>query len=380
MNSFLVEGVKGTKRVVNLQPKESCSCPSTGQCYHILAVKQSLNIENNLPKRSTKNLTLLRKNAKPRIARKTGQKQPRKTDFEIVAAPDFLLVKCSTPSTENAPTLIFNFESKTTPTTPNITDSQSLKGSLKRKSNEISKAKKKIKFEDKNENLSTIVEYILNEEIDTSLNEEISNDIWLDQLRISDRDEIIDQSAWLNDRVINFAKKLIKSDLSINGMQDTLLAPHYDESKQEWVKINNFKKQEPPSCQIHYNGSNHWVASYQREKNGPVYLIDSLKSSKSLNANLSIQLSQIYNCELNNINVLIPDVQKQDNSSDCGVFAIAYITELALKSFDVDISNIRFITNSMREHLLGRFKGEKIEVFPKVKKDAENAMQTTKTT
>ena len=32
LNSFLVEGIKETKRVVTLQPKESCSCPSTGLC------------------------------------------------------------------------------------------------------------------------------------------------------------------------------------------------------------------------------------------------------------------------------------------------------------------------------------------------------------
>ena len=72
LNSFLVEGIKGTKRVVTLQPKESCSCPSTGLCYHIQAVKQAPNIEKKETNKSVKNLTLLRKNVRPRVARIKG--------------------------------------------------------------------------------------------------------------------------------------------------------------------------------------------------------------------------------------------------------------------------------------------------------------------
>ncbi len=61
MKTFLVEGIKGSKRVVTITPKETCSCPSTGQCYHILAVKTAFNLSTGINKNSkpVKNLSML---------------------------------------------------------------------------------------------------------------------------------------------------------------------------------------------------------------------------------------------------------------------------------------------------------------------------------
>ena len=36
LHCFNVKGLSGVTRVVTLFPKPSCSCPSTGDCYHIL--------------------------------------------------------------------------------------------------------------------------------------------------------------------------------------------------------------------------------------------------------------------------------------------------------------------------------------------------------
>ena len=44
-----IKGLSGITRVVTLFPKPSCSCPSTGECYHILAAKLSV----GMPKRKT---------------------------------------------------------------------------------------------------------------------------------------------------------------------------------------------------------------------------------------------------------------------------------------------------------------------------------------
>ena len=44
MHIFNVQGTKEV-RVVKLHPKESCSCPATGTCYHILGVKLSLGLK-----------------------------------------------------------------------------------------------------------------------------------------------------------------------------------------------------------------------------------------------------------------------------------------------------------------------------------------------
>jgi len=42
---FTVLGTTGTPHVVRLFPKQSCSCPSTGLCYHIIAAQISIGIE-----------------------------------------------------------------------------------------------------------------------------------------------------------------------------------------------------------------------------------------------------------------------------------------------------------------------------------------------
>ena len=42
MHIFNVEGIQGDVRVVKLHPNETCSCPASGTCYHIMAAKLSL--------------------------------------------------------------------------------------------------------------------------------------------------------------------------------------------------------------------------------------------------------------------------------------------------------------------------------------------------
>ena len=56
--------VMGSSRphAVTLFPKESCTCPSTTTCYHILAAKNSIGIEVKIPY-SHWNLTELRRKA-----------------------------------------------------------------------------------------------------------------------------------------------------------------------------------------------------------------------------------------------------------------------------------------------------------------------------
>jgi hypothetical protein len=64
----------------------------------------------------------------------------------------------------------------------------------------------------------------------------------------------------------------------------------------------------------------------------------------------------------------MPDTQKQENSSDCGVFAIAFLTELIINKFNTNFSSIRFDISKMRAHLLNCLIEDKLTVFPKVEK------------
>ena len=72
---------------VTLFPKESCTCPSTTTCYHILAAKYSIGIEVKTPS-SHWNLTELRRKARSGVGKKSGRKRPRPGDNEVGPALD----------------------------------------------------------------------------------------------------------------------------------------------------------------------------------------------------------------------------------------------------------------------------------------------------
>ena len=107
MGVFVVEGSKGDKYAVTLFPKESCGCPSTGECYHILAAKMSVGMPGRNQNKVI-NLTQLKRNSRKRVDKKGGRKQPRKNDLDmstILPAPDSVLCQNSVienPEFENS--------------------------------------------------------------------------------------------------------------------------------------------------------------------------------------------------------------------------------------------------------------------------------------
>ena len=80
LHVFNAKGTSGVTRVVTIFPKESCSCPFTTGCYHILAVKLSLGAHFDKP--STRNLTRLRSNTRSKKDKKSGRKRPRAKDLD----------------------------------------------------------------------------------------------------------------------------------------------------------------------------------------------------------------------------------------------------------------------------------------------------------
>ena len=73
---------------VKLFPTQTCQCPSTSLCYHIVATKMSIGMSQGMPNEKV-NLTQLRRNSRKRLDKKSGNKQPRKFDYN--PAPDSLL-------------------------------------------------------------------------------------------------------------------------------------------------------------------------------------------------------------------------------------------------------------------------------------------------
>ena len=91
LRTFTVMG-STCPHVVTLHPKESCSCPSTNQCYHILAAKMGIG-ELQDPKRKRINLSQLYKNSRPKNSKTCGRKRPRPGDCDVIPAPDAAVKK-----------------------------------------------------------------------------------------------------------------------------------------------------------------------------------------------------------------------------------------------------------------------------------------------
>lgn len=87
MTSFMVEGLTGQKYAVSLFPKESCQCPSSTTCYHILAAKLSVNLPIEGMKKQHY-LTILRRNARCRSANKLGRKHQTVDNTSATPSPD----------------------------------------------------------------------------------------------------------------------------------------------------------------------------------------------------------------------------------------------------------------------------------------------------
>ena len=86
LHVFNVKGTSGITRVVSLYPHQTCSCPSTSECYHILATKYSIGIQPTAKSKQSSgfNLSQLRKNTRSRRDKKSGRKRPRQNDVEPV--------------------------------------------------------------------------------------------------------------------------------------------------------------------------------------------------------------------------------------------------------------------------------------------------------
>ena len=116
--------------------------------------------------------------------------------------------------------------------------------------------------------------------------------------------------------------------------------------------------------QIHFTGQAHWVTSAY---NGGQFDYDSCVTAlmKSLNA----QLKQIYRGKVEKNGSLIINemsVQQQENSYDCGLFAIAFAFHLAQGD---EPSALNFDCKKLRQHLVECFEKEVLSPFPMLVKD-----------
>ncbi|XP_078665659.1 polycystin-1-like protein 2 [Branchiostoma floridae x Branchiostoma belcheri] len=126
---------------------------------------------------------------------------------------------------------------------------------------------------------------------------------------------------------------------------------------------DGFAKMTGKGLQIHHNSRIHWVLSSYT--GGQVCLYDSLGAD--MTTSLQVQLYQSYatfaDQESNVLTIILPEVQRQNNVIDCGLFTIAWAVDIAEGR---DVSSIAYDDRKMRSHLAMCFKQGRLAPFPRL--------------
>ena len=190
-----------------------------------------------------------------------------------------------------------------------------------------------------------------------------------------DEKAIIKNNKWLNCRIMKGVNRLCIRDFGdrINGFQDVSLAPKFSDDLNRWTfPDGGFEGRTAPTCNIHHTGRGHWVTSVRYEDNGPVYLLDSYLSldpkTAYMSVSVEIQLAKIYGKNSKELTILMPEIQRQTNSLDCGLYAIANMIEFVYNRYDglrQGKLKFNFAEDKMRDHLIKCLENKKMTPFPK---------------
>jgi len=151
----------------------------------------------------------------------------------------------------------------------------------------------------------------------------------------------------LTDIEINHCQKMLKLQFpKLNGLRSTLQQDKpSNEPTTNWVQI------------VHCQSRDHWItATTLGCNNGMVKIYDSVFR------NIDDSTRQIiYKCFPRNTQIkVVGRTQKQVGEKDCGIFALAFATSLAL---GVDIEHVNFHQDRMRLHLARCFVQNKMILF-----------------
>ena len=169
------------------------------------------------------------------------------------------------------------------------------------------------------------------------------------QLYERDKRNLILQSGWLDDRVINSAQALLKSTTHTPGLQCTNLGSNL-----------SFEVVKESFVQILHNGTNHWVTvSTINTQPSHINIYDSKYST--ITESLRDQICALMHSCQRTITVHHINTYKQENGHDCGLYAIAYATSLCNGD---DVTSLHYNSQKMREHLVQCLQTRQMLNFP----------------
>eukprot|EP00794_Sanderia_malayensis_P019327 gene19327-21251_t len=189
----------------------------------------------------------------------------------------------------------------------------------------------------------------------------VDSDLWMTiggiQLKNDEKEILTSHDMWLNDLIINAAQHLLHVQFPhIGGFQDTICQRNLsmDIQNGEFIQILN-------------KGGNHWitVTNIGVTNISSIRIFDSLGSSK-FDFEMQKIIASLVHTNTEQIVVKIEDIQLQEDSNSCGMFAIANAVALCLTE---DPREIQFDLSNLRSHLLHCLNKREMTGFPKLCKN-----------
>ena len=176
---------------------------------------------------------------------------------------------------------------------------------------------------------------------------------WISKLDLSLEEKRILNAPheWLNDKIIDACQQLLREQTSdkIGGFQTTLLKNGY-----------RFHHVEGPFVQILHVHGNHWVTvSNISCPSGCINVYDSLYNY--VKRDTKLQICSFTRPSEKKITFRLVNMQKQLDSSSCGLFAMANAVELANGN---DPASCTFQLSQMRRHVIECFELGVMHPFP----------------
>lgn len=189
---------------------------------------------------------------------------------------------------------------------------------------------------------------------------------WIKELGLlpEHREDIVLGEALSGD-VINASQRLLAQQFpTVNGLQTSYFNAH-----------RSFRRSN--GVQIHYNSEYHWVTSSTigAPKKCCARVFDS-KWNGRLSSQLEVQLAGGEREKSGTLHVEISPVHQQYGVVDCGVFAIAFATDLC---HELDPVAAAYDQRKMREHLIACLERMTFQPFPQVKTNVRISARVFKT-
>ena len=181
-------------------------------------------------------------------------------------------------------------------------------------------------------------------------------------LNVNDRNLIQKRSGWMNDTIIDSAMNLLQFQFpDLEGFQSCTLAIQLDFQRHEklFIQIINRSPIQIINMSPNTKGT-HWLTVSNincMEDEVGVYdtAFDNLPHIEQL------VVASLVKKEKKILKVKFSNVYMQTNGNDCGLYAIANTTALAVGR---DPSKEQYIPSKLREHLMKCLEGKEMRLFP----------------